>query len=251
MDYDIKSINHRGQNYLAPENTLEAYKLSALAGFKFVECDISFTKDGIPVLLHDDTIDRTSNGTGAIKDLTLAEARQYDYGSWFSPEWAGVQIPTLEEFLMLCKEYNLHPYIEIKWGTFNSATDAKVVVDLVEKCGMTGNVSYISFNPVELGYVKEVDASARLGCVISSTVAQDHINKALALKTDTNEVFIDVYVSQGATGHNTVTLCKNAGIPLEVWTADGTQIDTLDPYVSGVSSEYTIAGRYLENKTTT
>lgn len=251
VDYDIKSINHRGQNYLAPENTLEAYKLSALAGFKYVECDISFTKDGIPVLLHDDTIDRTSNGTGAIKDLTLAEARQYDYGSWFSPEWAGVQIPTLEEFLMLCKEYNLHPYIEIKWGTFNSATDAKVVVDLVEKCGMTGNVSYISFNPVELGYVKEVDASARLGCVISSTVAQDHINKALALKTDTNEVFIDVYVSQGATGHNTVTLCQSAGIPLEVWTADGAKIDTLDPYVSGVSSEYTIAGRYLENKTTT
>jgi len=247
-DYEIKSINHRGFNLLAPENTLEAYRLSYLQGFKYVECDISFTKDGIPVLLHDDTIDRTSNGTGAIKDLTLAEARQYDYGSWFSAEWAGVQIPTLEEFLMLCKEYNLHPYIEIKWNNSFSLTDAqaKVLVDLVETCGMTGNVSYISFNTESLGFIKNYDPTARLGCVISSTVTQDHINKALALKTDTNEVFIDVYVSQGATGHNTVTLCQSAGIPLEVWTADGATIDTLDPYVSGVSSEYTIAGKYLE-----
>jgi len=246
-DYEIKSINHRGYNYMAPENTLEAYKLSAYYGFKYVECDISFTKDGVPVLLHDETIDRTSTGTGNIADLTLEEARQYDYGSWFSHDYVGVQIPTLEEFLLVCKEYNLHPYIEIKWtSTFSlTAEQAKVIVDVVSKCGMTGKVSYISFSIDALTKIHALDSSARLGYVISSTVTEEHVNKIAALKTSTNEVFIDVYRSQGAKGHNTVTLCKNAAVPLEVWTADGDVVYTLDPYVTGVSSEYTIAGQLL------
>lgn len=248
--YDITSINHRGQNYLAPENTLEAYTLSAMSGFTHVECDISFTKDNVPVLLHDETIDRTSNGTGNIADLTLAEARQYDYGSWFSSEWTGVQIPTLEEFLLLCKKYNLHPYIEIKWNnsfTLNES-QAQIIVDLVEKCGMKGKVSYISFNISSLAMIAALDDTARLGYVYSSTLTQDALNKLIALKTDTNSIFMDVYVSQGAKDHATVTMCKNAGVPLEVWTADGSAIDTLDPYVTGISSEYTIAGKYLQSK---
>ncbi len=253
VDYDIKSINHRGHNYLAPENTLEAYKLSALSGFKYVECDISFTKDGVPVLLHDDTIDRTSNGTGNIADLTLAEARQYDYGSWFSPDYAGVQIPTLEEFLLLCKQYNLHPYLELKGTVTND--QANVIVDLVEECGMKGNVSYISFGTGNLQNILTQDSNARVGRVASNnttfTITADWLDQQYNIlkgTSSTAEIFFDVWYSQGNTGAVTLEHCKTRGYALEVWTADGAVIGKLDPYVSGVSSEYTIAGAYLANK---
>lgn len=68
----------------------------------------------VPVLLHDDTIDRTSDGTGNITKMTFDAVRQYDFGSWFSTEFTGTKIPSLEEFLQLCHKLAIHPYIEIK-----------------------------------------------------------------------------------------------------------------------------------------
>ena len=97
MDYDrsVKGVNHRGYSTVAPENTLPAYVLSRKMGFQYAECDVSFTSDGVPVLLHDSTIDRTSDGSGSIGSLTLEEVRQYDFGSWKGEQYAGTKIPTL------------------------------------------------------------------------------------------------------------------------------------------------------------
>ena len=75
------AVNHRGYSLTAPENTLSAYKLSRRMGFAYAECDVAFTSDGVAVLLHDGTVDRTSNGTGSITSLTLAEVKALDFGS--------------------------------------------------------------------------------------------------------------------------------------------------------------------------
>lgn len=69
-DSNVKAINHRGYSAIAPENTIPAYIMSKKMGFTYVECDVSFTSDGVAVLLHDNTIDRTSDGSGAISGLT-------------------------------------------------------------------------------------------------------------------------------------------------------------------------------------
>lgn len=240
---NIKSVNHRGYNVEAPENTLAAFRLSKEKGFTFVECDVSFTSDGVPVLLHDATVDRTSNGTGDVSGMTLADVRALDFGAWFSEAYAGELIPTFEEFILLCRGLGLHPYIEIKSSATYTADQVKALVDIVKRAGMRGKVTWISFNSNYLGYVKGYDATARLGYVVAEATAAV-IETAAALKTDKNEVFIDTEVSALTADH--AALCAAADLPLEVWTANSAEVITgLDAYVSGVTSDNLVAGHVL------
>jgi len=243
INYDmiVKGVAHRGFSTVAPENTLPAYKLAKQNGFNYVECDVSFTSDGIPMLLHDATIDRTSNGSGTLSQMTYEQVRQYDFGSWKNSEYAGTVIPTLEEFLALCRNIGLHPYIELKQN--DSYTEAQVqgIVDMVKACGMKGNVSYISFSSAYLTYVKNYDADARLGFVVSG-LSSGNITTAQGLKTTSNEVFIDTSAVTDAAA----TLCNDGNLPMEVWTVDSSAaILSAPPYITGVTSNNLIAGKVL------
>ena len=241
---NVRSINHRGYNTTTPENTLSAFRLSKKNGFNYVECDVSFTSDGHAVLLHDSTVDRTSNGTGSIANMTLAEVRALDFGSWKSEEYVGEQIPTFEEFILLCKRLGLHPYIELKTGT---EAQIKGLVDVVKRYGMKGNVTWISFNSTCLGYVKIVDTSARLGFVVDSVTESTITTITQSLKNEKNEVFVDCAASNVT--NEVVMLCANADIPLEVWTVNTeAAILGLDCYVSGVTSDNLIAGKVLSDE---
>lgn len=97
-------VAHRGLLLHAPENTLANFRacLELRLGFEF---DVERTKDGELVCIHDDTVDRTTNGTGKVADKTLAEIRQLDAGSWFDPQFAGEKVPTIDEVLALVAEY--------------------------------------------------------------------------------------------------------------------------------------------------
>ena len=241
VDYFVNSVAHRGYSTIAPENTLAAYRLAKEKGFTTVECDVSFTSDGVAVLLHDSTIDRTSNGSGSIANMTLEQVRQYDFGSWKSSEYVGEKIPTFEEFLSLCKNLSLHPYIEIKEGATQSEVES--LVTMVARYGMIDDVTWISFESDALTYVKNKDNTARLGYVVS-TITEDVISTALGLRTEKNEVFIDAR-NENLT-EQTINLCVDNLLPLEVWTID--DIDTilnLDPYISGVTSNDKVAGQIL------
>jgi glycerophosphoryl diester phosphodiesterase len=90
---------HRGDRATAPENTVPAFEAAVVSGSGFVEVDVQLTADGFPVIIHDRTVDRTTTGTGAVADLTLAEIRTLDAGSWYAPAFAGVQVPLWGEFL--------------------------------------------------------------------------------------------------------------------------------------------------------
>lgn len=240
----VKGVAHRGFSPDAPENTLAAFRLAKSKNFKYVECDVSFTSDGYAVLLHDGTVDRTSNGTGNIADLTLEAVRALDFGSWKSEEYAGEKIPTFEEFIALCKHLGLHPYIELKAGT---EEQIKGLVEVVKRYGMKGNVTWISFNSACLGYVKAVDPKARLGFVVDSVNASTINTIQKTLHSGHNEVFVDC--AYGNVTEDAVALCADADIPLEVWTVNSEgEILALDTYVSGVTSDSLIAGNvFYEN----
>ena len=90
---------HRGASTLAPENTLAAFKLAEAAGAGGLELDVQLSRDGVPVVLHDETLDRTSDGRGPVSELSLEHIKRLDAGSWFSPDFAGEKIPTLQETL--------------------------------------------------------------------------------------------------------------------------------------------------------
>ena len=238
------SINHRGW-YKAPENTLSAYRESYNQGFKYVECDVQFTKDGIPVLLHDDTIDRTSNGSGYLSQMTYAEVSKYDFSyddndtvNDFSA-YRGEKIPTFKEFIALCKELGLHPYIEIK-GTMTD-DEAKILIQIVEEAGMTDNVSWLGFSGDALSKIAYNCPTARLVWVITDTNATKiEANKVpfaqLNVRTGQNQVVFDIWYTLAT--QDVVDVVSKYGIPLEVWTVnDFNAIKNLHPYITGVSSD--------------
>ena len=232
-----RGINHRGFSTVAPENTLLAYHLSRLKGFKYAETDVFFTSDGIPVLLHDNTIDRTSNGSGKVSQMTWNELRSFDFGGWKSPAYKGVHIPSLMEFLDLCRDIGLVPYIELKSGT---KQQIEQVVSLVNEYKLAGKPSFISFSARLLHLVLENDPSADVGFLVG-TVTEEIIETAKTLKSQ-GRVFID----SSDCSEKAASLCQAAGIPLEVWTVNSDAvIRALPPYISGVTSDCLHAGRVL------
>ena len=250
LNSNVKGINHRGYSDIAPENTLSAFKLSKKKGFNYVETDVRFTSDGVAVLLHDDSINRTarnSDGTELsstvnIADITYAQALTYDFGIYKGNKYAGTTIPTFTEFMTLCRAIGLHPYIELKAG---GADQIYSLVDIVKNCGMLNNVTWVSFNDTYLSRVKERNADSRLG-FLTSTITETKISTASALKNNVNEVFID----SSDTSTTAINLCKTADIPVEAWTVNNrTTLLNLDPYFTGVTSDRLNAGYelYLAN----
>ncbi len=246
INYDatITSVNHRGYSTEAPENTLPAYILSKKKGFNYAETDVSFTSDGVPMLLHDATIDRTSNGSGTLANMTYSQVRQYDFGSWKSSKYAGTKIPTFEEFLDLCKSIMLHPYIELKSNGNYTEAQIRQIVDMVHNFGLRGKVTYISFASEFLGYVKDYDDEARLGFL--ATPNASHVAICNSLKTSKNKVYYGAsYYNNGITQ----AICdafSAENIPIEAWTINSTSdMLNLNKYVSGITSDGLIAGKVL------
>ena len=110
---DFGSIAHRGFSSQAPENTFAAFDLAIENEFYYIETDVQLTADNIPVIIHDDTVDRTSNGKGKVSEKTLSDIKKLDFGSWFSPKFKDQKILTLSELL---KNYNnkIHLVLELK-----------------------------------------------------------------------------------------------------------------------------------------
>ncbi|MFN7692672.1 MAG: glycerophosphodiester phosphodiesterase [Burkholderiales bacterium] len=107
-------IAHRGAGKAAPENTLAAFQLGLASGFRAFECDVQLSLDGTPFLLHDDLLDRTSNGSGLACDLTWATLAALDAGSWHSPAFAGEPLLSLAGLAELAREHQLQINLELK-----------------------------------------------------------------------------------------------------------------------------------------
>jgi len=133
-------VAHRGCSHRAPENTLASYRLALKTGAEMAECDVHVSADGVVMLLHDDTLDRTTNGSGPMSAKTAAELKTLDAGSWKDPQYAGERIPTLVEALKLVHG-KLRFVIEIK-GTGMG----QPVVDAIQEAGVKPTeVMVISF----------------------------------------------------------------------------------------------------------
>lgn len=242
IDYDsiIKCINHRGWNSIAPENTLPAFILSHENGFKYVETDVCLTSDGVPVLLHDSTIDRTSDGSGSIASMTYEEVLQYDFGSWKSSDYTGTKIPTFEEFIALCRYIGLHPYVEVKHGAGFSEAQVQNLVNIAKKYSMADKISWISRSTTYLEYIKNYDSTARL-IYSPDDITDASIATGITLKTGENEVVINVEYSNIT--EEKVALCITNGFPLETYVVDSESVvKSLNPYVTGVTSNNLKAG---------
>lgn len=107
-------IGHRGAAATAPENTAAGFRQAAALGVRWVEFDVRLSSDGYVVLLHDDTVDRTTDGHGEARSMSFAEFRQLDAGSWFGPAFRGEHVPSLDETIALLGELGLGAVVELK-----------------------------------------------------------------------------------------------------------------------------------------
>ncbi len=124
-------IGHRGAKESAPENTLASIREAARQGARWVEIDVMLTGDRQPVLTHDDTLDRTTTGSGPVAALDLAALRRLDAGSWFAPSFAGERVPTLPEAVELIRDLGLGLNLEIKPYPGQEVATATVTLEIL------------------------------------------------------------------------------------------------------------------------
>ncbi|WP_125775533.1 glycerophosphodiester phosphodiesterase [Antribacter gilvus] len=204
---------HRGYSAVTPENTLAAYVAAMRSGAEFVEIDVHTTADGIPVVMHDQTVDRTTDGTGNIALLQSPYVATLDAGSWFSPAFAGQPAPTFAQTLELMRTGSSAMLLEIK----GPETQAEVnrVVDMITARGLAGRMVIQSFDANVLRYAKERAPQIPTGYLVS-TVHADPV----AVSRDLGVSYYNP--SAGAlTGRPSVVAELNAaGIAVFAWTVD-------------------------------
>ncbi len=169
-------VAHRGASGHAPENTLAAFRRAVELGATFIETDLQLSRDSRLVAIHDDRLDRTTGGRGPVHDLTLAELRQLDAGSWFDLQFAGERVPTVEEILTFARQFDVVCYLEIKatgtWGAEHA------VVAAVREAGEAARVVVLSFDSSVLASVRRMDATVMTGYLFSQLSA-DAVERAV------------------------------------------------------------------------
>lgn len=166
----MKVYAHRGASGTYPENTLAAFKEAARLPIDGVEFDVHLTKDRKLVVIHDESIDRTSNGTGFVKDMTLDELKQYDFGNWFSEEFKDERIPTLEEVLKVFLKTPLHINIELKSDIFEYEELEEHVLALILSLKLEKRVVISSFNHEAIRKVKTLKPKIETALLFMETL---------------------------------------------------------------------------------
>lgn len=171
-------IAHRGASGHAPENTLAAFERALQLGAGFIETDVHLTRDARFVAIHDSTLERTTNGTGAVHDFTLAQLRELDAGKWFDREFMDEKIPTLEEVLAFSNKNDVVFYLEIKydaaWGMHHA------LVSALQNAQSAARTVVISFDPRTLLAIYKLDPTLMLGLLVEKESA-DATNAAAAV----------------------------------------------------------------------
>ena len=169
-------IAHRGASGHAPENTLAAFRKAIAQRAAFIETDLQLSRDARFVAIHDDTVNRTTNGQGAVHDLTLPELQRLDAGQWFGSEFAGERIPTLEEILEFSKKHDVVFYLELKpsgsWGGEHA------LIGALRESGEIPRTVVISFDSEILGGLRQIEPTLMTGVLYDGQIEKP-IERAL------------------------------------------------------------------------
>ncbi|MFC4004826.1 glycerophosphodiester phosphodiesterase [Prauserella oleivorans] len=174
---DPLTVAHRGYSAVAPENTLAAVEAGVRAGAEYVEIDARTTADGVPVLMHDSTVDRTTNGSGVVAELDAAYVTGLDAGSWFSPAFAAQRVPTLAQALDVLAESGSGVLLEVKGP--QPRAGSRAIVSAVLEHDLADRVLVQSFDERVLRDARELAPELPIG-VLRSTMDADPVAAARA-----------------------------------------------------------------------
>ena len=199
-------VAHRGAGKLAPENTLAAFRLGAAHGYRMFECDVKLSRDGVPFLMHDATLDRTTSGRGTGGEQTWQNLAQLDAGGWHSRAYAGEPLPSLENIARYCRANGHHLNIEIKPTPGTEHTTGAVVADHAARLWAGASVPPLltSFDVEALEGARTTQPELPLGLLLDAST-QGWIETALRLGC------VAIVCNHGLWTTSTVTQAKSAG----------------------------------------
>jgi len=208
-------LAHTGFAGEAPENTMAAFGNAIARGATTLEFDVHVSSDGVPVVIHDTTVDAHSNGTGNVKDLTAAQLRALDAGSWFSPAFAGEKIPLLSEVIALAvANPNIKLMPEIKG--YRTTDDIALIVQPILDAGIESRTTFTSLTYTDFPLVRALSTSSRLGFVAADVSTA--LTAAIASPYSYKDVLVDyAYVIASPTS---VATAASNNIGMITWTVD-------------------------------
>ncbi len=212
---------HRGGAALAPENTLAAVRNALALGADVIELDLHVSRDGAVVVIHDATLDRTTNGRGFVRDTALADLQRLDAGSWFNARFAGERVPTLREVLEVVRGHGnerVRLNLETKYDARGPAPPAnfeELVLEQVRAAGLSGRAIVQSFYYPSIVRVKTLDSS------MTTAALRSPLNPPLDPVADVRAARADIY-SPGfrLVTREAVEALHRAGIPVVPWTVN-------------------------------
>ncbi len=217
-----------------PENTMPSFEHALELGADLVELDVHLTRDGHLAVIHDETVERTTNGQGAVRELTLAELQRLDAGSWFGPEYGGARIPALDEVLAWARRSGVMVDIEIKNGPVYYAGIEEAVVAAVARHEMTEQVIIISFDHVAVGRVKALQQQLLTGVLYAARPADAGIAMARAVEADALLPHV-AFVRQ-----DDVAAAHQAGLYVAPWTGNDPETlrELIEAGVDAIGTNY-------------
>ena len=226
-------IAHRGSKGTHPENTLIAFEEAIRVGSNGIELDVHLTKEGKAVVIHDETVNRTSNGEGLVRDFTLKELKSLDMGSWFDSNVKTCTIPTLQEVVELLNRTQFKGLlnIELKTNKFEYPGIEKKVIEILLEQPNVFSVVYSSFNYETLIRLKQLDSKAEIALLLENVGE----NKTLLNQTIPMKMWhpsLEWFKSFGITGI--------LNMPVRLWTINSEEdlIYCFDKKVSGIFTDF-------------
>ncbi len=247
-----KIISHRGANFYAPQNTLPAFEKAVDMGVDGFETDVHLTKDGVPVLCHNYTVNATSDQKGTISKITLDELRKFDFGSYYSPAYKGTKIPTVEEFLDLVSKSDIE-ILNIELKSPKDGTEKDIVsktIDQVRNFNLIDKLLISSFNPELLVEAKKYEPNCKTGILyspekkVSWSIIPDPFTFAKKIGADAVHPF-EMFVAG-----RYVEIAHAANLAVNVWTVDKPKgiEKMLDYGVDAIITNHPDLVRHLMNK---
>jgi glycerophosphoryl diester phosphodiesterase len=207
-------VAHRGGANLAPENTLPAFDQAARLGHHCVECDVALSADDVPMLLHDDSLERTTDGTGRLADWQSADLQRLDAGAWFHPRFAATRIPSLEMAIACWRRNDQQALIELKLGADQDPERlGTIIARTTKRCWLGSPPLFISFSAVALAAARRAAPGIPRALLLESWptnwLQQAHAVQACAIDIDAR-----------LADPSRIATIHAAGLHLAVWTVN-------------------------------
>ena len=214
---NLEIIAHRGFSKIAPENTLAAFRAAIQNSADSIEFDLQISADGVPIIFHDETLDRITSFSGKIKDKKIKQLEKLDAGRWFSEEFTGEKIPTLTDAVDLFKSIKNYLYFDVKPHCQWSISAIEQLVHCLQQSDLTQKCIMTSFNEQFLAQVRQVCPAIQIGYFITDvTEYPQQLNKA---KTMGNAILSSWY--KVLLEHpNWVKRSHEQNVSIVAWTVD-------------------------------